>query len=216
MEPVYLYIKDLKMLENISNNSPGVYNHKKRFSHISQKIVSNIIHNVFKIDRKKQIFSRTSFGKLFLVDFTNIFFNLSYAGTTCFFIFSRQGPVGIDAEENHKRMLKPLDLVSAFHPEEYKFFLGNTEKGISNLLYKTWVIKEATIKTVGQGFHFDIRQLNTIPLLSRKRESVFASNKIIWTSAHYKHPFIYSLAREKYPISNIISLSDKHALKEWR
>jgi 4'-phosphopantetheinyl transferase len=78
-------------------------------------------------------------------------FNLSHAGGLALFVFSVQGPVGVDVERTD-RTVDPLALSSRFFSEEETRFL-KTLQGVErrDAFLSLWTEKEACLKALGKG-----------------------------------------------------------------
>lgn len=94
------------------------------------------------------IFGVNEYNKPFLINNTNIHYNISHSGRwiTCSIDNS---PVGIDIEQ-----VKPIDMSIAerfFSKEEVKSLISKCMAERESYFYDLWTLKESYIKAVGKG-----------------------------------------------------------------
>ncbi|MBF0226974.1 MAG: 4'-phosphopantetheinyl transferase superfamily protein [Desulfobacterales bacterium] len=116
---------------------------------IAEVLLRSIIIQKLKIRNDEISFENTKYGKPFLKNFPDFYFNLSHSGKWVVSAFSNN-TVGIDIEE-----IKPIDLAIAnrfFSKEEYDFIMSKTEKNRIYTFFDLWTLKESYIKAIGKGF----------------------------------------------------------------
>ncbi|WP_296856975.1 4'-phosphopantetheinyl transferase superfamily protein [uncultured Methanobrevibacter sp.] len=92
------------------------------------------------------------YGKSYISNYDNIYFNLSHSGKLVSCAISDK-PIGVDIEYNDPT----IDLNIAknfFFNEEYENIMKSENP--SNEFFKYWVLKESYMKYTGMGFHLDL------------------------------------------------------------
>ncbi|WP_062491249.1 MULTISPECIES: 4'-phosphopantetheinyl transferase family protein [Paenibacillus] len=93
-------------------------------------------------------FYYNSFGKPFLKNVENVFFNVSHSGNWVVCALDNS-PIGIDIE-----IVKPIDISIArrfFSTVEYKDIMKRTPTQREDYFYTLWTLKESYIKAIGKG-----------------------------------------------------------------
>lgn len=112
-----------------------------------RKILGKYIHEL----PQEIIFEKSSSGKPYLKNHTQIQFNLSHSENMILCAIS-QNPVGIDVEYTNKNIDYLALSKRFFSPKEYELiFSENNLENKKNLFFKLWTEKEAYYKTLGMG-----------------------------------------------------------------
>lgn len=109
----------------------------------------NITNPTFEIDK---------YGKAYISNYENIYFNLSHSGKMVACAIS-DSEVGVDVEYNDPAI--DLDIAKHyFYNSEYESIMksGNPQ----NEFFKYWVLKESYMKYTGLGFHLDLDSFEII------------------------------------------------------
>lgn len=115
---------------------------------LSDVLVRGYIERKKGIKNKDIIFNTNKFGKPYLINNNDFYFNISHSGRWVVGVFS-DCEVGIDIEE-----IKPIDLSIAenfFSREEYSYLMNVKQNEQLLAFYELWTIKESYIKAIGMG-----------------------------------------------------------------
>lgn len=157
---------------------------------ISDTLIRNIICNKLKIKNNEISFSKNSYGKPFLNNYTNLQFNISHSGKWILCATDNE-PIGVDVQE-----IRPIDLDIAkrfFSEKEYNDLLEQPEKNRLSYFYDLWSLKESYIKALGKGL--------SIPLNSFSFS--FHNNNILLQTSKNNKNFYF----KQYNIDNDYKLS---------
>ncbi|GGI99970.1 4'-phosphopantetheinyl transferase [Paenibacillus hunanensis] len=115
---------------------------------LGELLVTHVLKERYGLPANTLTFSKTSYGKPYLSEHTDIHFNLSHAGD---WVICADGkaPVGVDIEK-----IRPIDFAIAerfFTASEYKLLMSVDEQERLQLFYTLWTLKESYIKFVGKG-----------------------------------------------------------------
>lgn len=114
----------------------------------------------FRIERKKIIIKRNRYGKPYLENFDNFYFNISYTYKAAIVIFS-EVDVGIDIEyiNNYKE-----NIVKRFFLNREKLYVLNARDNCRKEIrfYEIWTKKEAYVKWRGKGFSIPINSFSVL------------------------------------------------------
>ena len=122
------------------------------------------ISSISKIDEKNIKFSTNLYGKPYLVDNPNIYFNISHSGNYIVCAISDK-PVGIDIE-----IIKPANLKIAkrfFTTDEYEYVMENQH---DYRFYEIWTKKESITKMLGRGLHMPLSSFSVLNLNKKQFE----------------------------------------------
>ncbi len=106
--------------------------------------------------------AETEYGKPYLPDYPELFYNISHSGKYVGCAVASQ-PIGFDLQErrkcNHERMMQK------FHPKERECYLQLDEQERELYFFQLWTAKEAYVKYIGKGlserfsgFRVDLKQ----------------------------------------------------------
>ncbi|WP_310603740.1 4'-phosphopantetheinyl transferase family protein [Anaerosporobacter sp.] len=98
-------------------------------------------------------FSTSTYGKPFLKDIDNIYFNISHSGNWVVCVVGDE-PLGVDVE---KIAHTDLHLAERFFTQnEYTRILECAVKDRADEFFKLWTLKESYIKAIGKGLHMSL------------------------------------------------------------
>ena len=83
-------------------------------------------------------------------------FNVSHSGDHGLVAIALKGRVGVDVEEKIVRHNLDSLIDYTFGPNEQAHLAKESGTGKIDLFFKLWTIKEALLKALGTGFHFDM------------------------------------------------------------
>jgi len=148
----------------------------KKNEDIQRKLIADIMIRFivikrYKINNNDITFFYNKYGKPFLNNIDNFYFNISHSGdwVVC---ATDSNYIGIDIE-----LIKPIDFQIAqnyFSKKEFSCFLNKKESDKLSYFYDLWTLKESYIKTIGKGLYLPlnsfsiIKENNSIYLISGK------------------------------------------------
>lgn len=103
--------------------------------------------------KKTVSLAQGEYGKPYLLEETEISFNLSHSGNYAAAIFGFL-QVGIDIEK--KRSKKEAVARRFFHSQEYEYLLSMEENLQEMCFTKIWSRKESYVKAIGKGLHLKL------------------------------------------------------------
>lgn len=115
---------------------------------LADVIVRFIVCQTFRIKNGEIHFQYNDFGKPFVKQIPNFFFNVSHSGQWVVLATS-DSRVGIDIEE-----ISPIDIGIAkrfFSSEEYEDLANKPSETQLSYFYDLWTLKESYIKALGKG-----------------------------------------------------------------
>ncbi|PSM56691.1 4-phosphopantetheinyl transferase [Clostridium diolis] len=125
---------------------------------ISELLTRKIIYKKLKLNNDQIYFDKNQFGKPFLKDYENFYFNISHSGkwiicaTDC-------KTIGIDIEKirsiNYKELAK-----NYFTNEECRFILETSANNQIRNFYRMWTLKESYIKAEGRGLSIPLKSFS--------------------------------------------------------
>lgn len=114
----------------------------------AELLIRAIICSKLKLKNSGIIFLKNSFGKPYLMDYDNFYFNISHSGNWVVCAVD-DFEVGIDIEE-----IKDIDMDIAkrfFNENEYYDLMNKVDKDRKAYFYDLWTLKESYIKNCGKG-----------------------------------------------------------------
>jgi 4'-phosphopantetheinyl transferase len=138
--------------ERIKKSSKYFYKKDRNLS-IGVEILLN--HALSKIDIFDPIFDTDKYGKPFLKNYPDIYFNLSHSEKYVACAVS-DSPVGVDIE-----YINDIDLNVAenyFFKSEYEYILNSTDQ--KKAFFQLWVLKESYMKMTGLGFRLPLDEFS--------------------------------------------------------
>lgn len=102
-----------------------------------------------------------SWGKPYLSDYPDIYFNLSHSGEIVVAAIS-QNIIGIDIEQIN--LIDYNHIVNNyFHPKEAFFINYSSNEEKLSLFYSIWVLKESYLKSIGKGLSCNLDSFYVLP-----------------------------------------------------
>jgi len=160
-----------------------------------------------KLSNSQIIFCKNEFGKPFLKDHADFYFNISHSGDWVVCAIGKR-EVGIDIEQ-----IKPVDISIAkrfFTEIEYKDLMRIPERFRVERFYNFWTMKESYIKYKGEGLSIPLNSFH-VPLESGGLDNLpylYFSQPLLDTG--YK----LSIYSEDGPVSEKIIIMDINLIKE--
>jgi len=152
---MFLYYMDVseldfnRMKSSVSKTrikKSGRYFHEKdRNLSVGVEVLLN--HALYKIGVTNPIFDTDKYGKPYLKNYSDVFFNLSHSQKYVACAVS-DSPVGVDIE-----YVTDIELNLAkhfFYGTEYEYILNNNDQ--KKAFFELWVLKESYMKMTGLGF----------------------------------------------------------------
>lgn len=132
--------------------------HKYRFEDDKKKsliaglLVKSMISERFLISKEKISFSKNCFGKPYITDLPEAYFNVSHSGNyVCCSVSDTE--VGIDIEKIDKKI--NIDIFRNFFSQEEWLQLEKAQNK-RQVFYSLWTLKESYIKKIGYGLSKDL------------------------------------------------------------
>jgi 4'-phosphopantetheinyl transferase len=126
-------------------------------------------------------FSENSYGKPYLAEHPNFYFNWSHCQDDGLLMISRHGPVGIDLE--HQRRVEYLEIAKKLYSKEENDFLQQLDPSkLPQYFFHIWVQKEAFIKAIGMGLSFPTQTFTSI--LYQEQGKIHRQNQD-WQLTHF-------------------------------
>lgn len=151
------------MLTFVSKNRIDKVNKFLRYedkvrSLIAEILIRVIVHEELGIRNSQIKFSTNSFGKLFLNNCKDFYFNISHSNDWIVCI-SANCHVGIDIEK-----IEPIDYLSIsknyFTNKEYEYISQSSCNQQLENFYRIWTLKESYVKALGYGLNLDTRSFS--------------------------------------------------------
>lgn len=130
--------------------------HHSEQHQLAHGLLRDMLKKVYGIDYSEDMISKNSYGKPYLTDYPEIFFNVSHSnGITACITDSRE--CGIDCEK--VREYRPNVMKRAFSESEREI-VENAPENERNLLFFTfWTLKEAYVKAIGKGLSYPMNEV---------------------------------------------------------
>jgi 4'-phosphopantetheinyl transferase len=165
-----LFQKHLSQMDPAKKARISRYVNKKDAwrSLLADMLLRKVLFERFNLRREGLVVRTNEFGKPYLLNREDIFFNLTHSGDWVGCIVGNVS-VGIDIEHVH-----PIELSlakSCFSTREYLELLTLPEKDRLDYFYELWTLKESYIKAVGKGLYLPL-QLFTV--LEVKRDKLIS------------------------------------------
>jgi 4'-phosphopantetheinyl transferase len=167
------YLEDLELTEMLPLVSKEKQNQAQRFlkkedayrAVIGELLIRKMACEKLKVKNSKLEFEKNQYGKPFLKEYPNFYFNISHSGNWIVSAVDDRS-VGIDVEK-----IAPIDLKIAkryFSKEEYRDLMAKKEENRLSYFYDLWTLKESYIKAVGKGLSLALDSF-TVKKLSNRR-----------------------------------------------
>ncbi|MBU3090542.1 4'-phosphopantetheinyl transferase superfamily protein [Clostridium sp. CF011] len=115
---------------------------------IGEMLTRTKMCSILGISNKDLKFFKNNYGKPYIINNKNIYFNISHSGEWVVGVFSNY-EIGIDIEINLDLQVDIVDACFTKNEKEYVYF-GNKNSSISRF-YEIWTLKESFIKALGRG-----------------------------------------------------------------
>lgn len=117
----------------------------------SEPFLRQIFADYLKIPAAEFVIERNEFGKPYLRDFPEWYFNLSHSGEKMLLAISHKTPVGIDIEFIKKRSSLDDVVKRCFTISEQNYWFDLPKNEQLSVFYDFWTRKEAVVKGIGRG-----------------------------------------------------------------
>ncbi len=121
---------------------------------VADVLIRSIVCRRFGIPNSEIEFGADSYGKPFLKDYSNFYFNLTHSG--CWVACAvDSSPIGVDVEE-----IQTIDFniaKSYYFSEEYADFIKKPEGDKLEFFFDLWTLKESYMKAAGKGFSIPLQ-----------------------------------------------------------
>lgn len=107
-------------------------------------------------------FCTNKYGKLFLKNYPELQFNMSYSNKIICYAFTLFHPLGVDVEWKNPDFDISTVIEFVLTPTEQKFFMGANLEEKSSIFYEIWSKKEALVKAIGVGLSYPIHTIDVI------------------------------------------------------
>lgn len=164
-------------------------------------LVRKIVSQQVGIRPEKINIDRNSFGKPYVKNLENIYFNISHAGDWVACVVSGS-ECGIDIERVGKVNLRIAERF--FHKKEYAALINKTHENRIDYFFELWTLKESYIKYKGKGLYIPLNSF----CITEKRGNYKAESEteeVVFTQ--YNWDSCYKIAAcTKDQVQNIIKL----------
>lgn len=127
----------------------------------SEKLLAEALFDLFHIKDSNIQIIVNEYGKKYLKDYPNIYFNISHSGDKCVCVIS-DNELGVDIQ---KKCYKPQVYVKCFNQNEIEYIENSLDK--ETAFTKCWVIKESYVKMLGIGISYGLKNVNTLDLQNK-------------------------------------------------
>jgi len=125
---------------------------------VGEILIRSIIIQKFTVNNEDITFNENFYGKPYLKNFPNVFFNLSHSGDYVVCAFDTY-PVGIDIER--VKDIEYMDLAENFFTKkEYDYIMKGDFNQQLNRFYDIWTLKESYIKCSGKGLSVPLKSFS--------------------------------------------------------
>lgn len=128
--------------------------HKEQHS-LAHSLLKDMLKGFYNIGYTEEMTEKTDYGKPYLADYPDIYFNLSHSkGIAACIIENRE--CGIDCEK--VREYRPNVMKRAFSEKEQAAVEAAPENERDMLFFSLWTLKEAYVKAIGKGLSFPLNK----------------------------------------------------------
>ncbi len=117
----------------------------------SETLLREMLAKHLQIPAEELVIERGEFGKPYLRDFPEWYFNLSHSGEKMLLAISHNTSVGIDIERIKLRHSITNLVKKCFSTSEQNYWFNLPEESQLRTFYDFWTRKEAVIKGIGRG-----------------------------------------------------------------
>jgi 4'-phosphopantetheinyl transferase len=193
-----------------------IHLHDREITLFSQLLLRYCLSEELGINAGDLILEFNAFGKPFISNYPNCFFNLSHSGD-CIVLALSDCEVGIDIEQE-----KEIDLSHVNHffsKDETRYFHKINEDEKVSTFFKIWTLKECYLKALGTGLS---KSLDSFSIMPGKCEIKVIESEKKMKKQHWR--FSSSIINGDYHISvctfecfnfdNIVLIDSKKLIKE--
>jgi 4'-phosphopantetheinyl transferase len=131
-----------------------------KLSLYSEVLVRYLACNTINIENEDIIFEKNEYGKPYLKNCNNVYFNISHT-KSAFAVSISYNPIGVDIERIQTANNK---IAQRFFTEDELAFVKETNSNQNKRFYEIWTKKEAYIKYIGKELSIP---LNTFSILDK-------------------------------------------------
>ncbi|MHB0896055.1 MAG: 4'-phosphopantetheinyl transferase family protein [Spirochaetales bacterium] len=127
----------------------------------SEKYARKILGSYLKVDGYGLRIERNEYGKPFLKDYVNVYFNISHTKEAIVCALADHS-IGVDIEK-----IRPIDLrvVEHFFAKKEKDYIFSNSTNVDFRFTEIWTKKEAYLKWLGVGIIIPFKKFNVLELL---------------------------------------------------
>ncbi len=149
---VYLYWQSLDRTQKVAEQQA------KRQKVISQWLRCHVFETYWNI--QQPTFEKTDQGRPYLLNHSQLDFNLTHNDRWLVMAVVETGKIGIDIESCDRQLnLAPTDIAQQFFDQQEADAIKHLPENEQSLAFlRLWTLKEATVKMTGQGIAKGLRQ----------------------------------------------------------
>lgn len=147
----------------------------KKLSLYSEIIVRTAICEMLYINNYEIVFEKNRYGKPFLKNKQDYYFNLSHTRNAIVVAIS-ENSIGVDIEKIRK--INPKIIKRSFTKSEIAYIM-KSEIDIDKRFYEIWTKKEAYIKYIGKGLSMSLNTINVLDDISQQMQTFEKDGYII-------------------------------------
>ena len=169
---------------------------------LSRILLQFILINHYNIEPNRIGVIKNKFGKPYLREYKNLFFNISHSGDMTVVAVSNN-EVGVDIELIRAANIDSI--IKRFHESEIKYIISHHGEDRIKAFFLVWTLKESYLKALGVGLTKELNSFSVISILKEK------SNILLETEKEYENKqmvFQYKEIEGKWLLS-ICSVFDK-------
>ena len=149
--------------ERIKKINKYIYENARKISILSEILVKYTLYKEYRFSPHFIIFEYNEFGKPFLKDCKDIFFNISHSGNRVALAFVKEKKIGVDIERMNSLDDYSQIAKNFFLPPESERICAQTDaaKGMEKF-YEIWTVKEAFVKALGHGLSRSLKSFEVL------------------------------------------------------
>ena len=132
---------------------------------LSRLLLRNILYTYYKIKVTEIEFILGDFGKPYIKNYKNLFFNISHTKDTVALAVSEK-EIGVDVEINRNTDI--LLVSTFFEKSEQEYLLSFSKNERQDVFYQIWTLKESYLKAIGTGLSKSLDSFSVVPVLKGK------------------------------------------------
>ncbi|GAA0120809.1 MULTISPECIES: 4'-phosphopantetheinyl transferase superfamily protein [Clostridium] len=159
---------------------------------IGEILIRTLIIEEFKIDNSCIKFEKNQYGKPYLSEHPDFYFNISHSGEYVLCAIDNN-PIGVDIEE--VRAIEYEEISKSFFTiNEFQYIINKELNSQLNRFYEIWTLKESYIKCCGEGLSIPLKSF-TIEINQHK------NIKVVHNAKYTEHIFKKFDVKENYKIA---------------